>query len=75
MSSRREGAYHIALGSRGLLRDVLSEYVEPSCISELREVFEEKVARDPRVADLIRRVARGDEKRDVPRSTEWLRGQ
>ena len=75
MSSRREGAYHIALGSRGLLRDVLSDFVEPSCISELREGFEEKVARDPRVADLIRRLERGDERRDVPKSTEWLRSQ
>ena len=36
--------------------------------------FEEKLERDARVRDLIRRVEGGAVERDRPRSLEWLEG-
>ena len=77
MASRKEGSFNIALvgRGRGTLRDVLSDYAKVVSASGPVLGFEEKVANDPRVADLIRRVAEGEEKADVPKSTFWLSGQ
>ena len=62
MASREEGSFNIALvgRGRGTLRDVLSDYAKVVSASGPVLGFEEKVANDPRVADLIRRVAEGE---------------